>query len=388
MAERRQKPVIVCFAGDVWDGNPHSRHHLARRLAGEFEVLFIEGVPMRSLAGGDSFELSRALRKLRAGSSLRTVADGLHVLRPFPIPPAGPIGRRVQLLGLRTQVLRALRKLALHGPRVVWFSVPVAAPLIGKLGEVGSIFYYQDRYESFSHVDVEVIRGHVATLASRCEVSIATSAALADHLRSLEADPVVISHAVDVERFRGGDPVPEDLARLSRPLVGYVGLIDDYLDFDCFLETADRLQEGTVVVVGMANTDVTALRRHPRIELLGRRPFERIPAYLDAFDVCLVPFRLNELTAGVNPIKLREYLAAGRPVVSTAMPEVIPYAPPVRTATGSADFAAAVLEELAPANDSEAARARRRERVAGESWDVAAERVGDVLRQVLSRQRS
>ena len=99
------RPTLICFAGDVWDGNPHSRHHLMRRFAGRFEVLFVEGVPMRSVARGRRGELRRVLTKLRGiRGGLRTVAPHLHVLRPVAIPPAGAVGRRLQLLGLRAQV--------------------------------------------------------------------------------------------------------------------------------------------------------------------------------------------------------------------------------------------------------------------------------------------
>jgi glycosyltransferase involved in cell wall biosynthesis len=189
----------------------------------------------------------------------------------------------------------------------------------------------------------------------------------------------VIPHGVDAERFAGAPAAPADLDGLERPLVGYVGLLDDYLDLRCFTATADALERGTVVLVGGANTDVSALERHPRIRLLGRRPYEEIPAYLHAFAVALVPFDDSPLSRGVNPIKLREYLAAGLPVVSTPMPEVLPYADVVRIAEPGAPFAQAVLASLAGTGGAEA----RRERVAGESWDAVAARLDPLLRSLL-----
>jgi hypothetical protein len=133
--------VLICFAGDRWDGNPHSRHHLMRRFAGEFEVLFIESLPMRSLASIDGYELRRAWQKLRGGVRVRTAAPHLHVLTPPPLPPAGRLGRTGQLAGVRAQLAYARRILRLDGHAVSWFSVPVAAPLRGRLGERGSLFY-------------------------------------------------------------------------------------------------------------------------------------------------------------------------------------------------------------------------------------------------------
>jgi glycosyltransferase involved in cell wall biosynthesis len=361
-------PTLLCFAGDAWEGNPHSRHHIMRRLAGRWNVLFIEGVPMRSVAPGRG-ELRRVWAKLGARPGCRTVASGLHVLRPIPVPPAGRIGRVVQLAALARQVSWAQRRLGLAPPYVSWFSVPVAAPLRGRLRERGSVFFYQDRYDAFTNVESAHLRSCIAQLARGCDVSIATANALADDLRALGAAPLVVPHGVDSERFEGEPPTPADLQDVDRPIVGYVGLIDDYVDFDCILETAAAMERGTIVLLGRVNTDVTGLR-HPRVKLLGARPYETIPAYLASFDSCLIPFKINRLTVGVNPIKLREYLAAGRPVVSTRLPEALRYGAAMTIAENPASFARGVVGSLHPSQDTPEFRARRRAAVAGESWDA------------------
>jgi len=377
------RPTIICFAGDVWDGNPHSRHHLMRRFAGRFEVLFVEGIPMRTVAAGQPGELRRVAAKLRTvPGSLRTVAPHLHVLRPLAIPPSGRLGRRLQIVALRAEVTRALRRLDLCGPRISWFSIPVCAPLRGRLGEAGSILYYQDRYDAFSHVDAAHLRRCLADLAAGCDVSVASSEALADDLRALGAAPHLVAHGVDAARFAGVAEVPRELDDLQRPLVGYVGIVDDYLDLDLFTAVADRVDRGTIVIVGRVNTDVSALRAHPRIRLLGPRPYEAIPGFLSAFACCLVPFAINQLTIAVNPIKLREYLAAGRAVVSTPMPEVLQYGDVVSIADGHAAFADAVVAAIADVDDAVAVR-RRRQRVAHESWDAVAARIEPQLSALL-----
>jgi glycosyltransferase involved in cell wall biosynthesis len=372
------KPVLICFAGDRWDGNPHSRHHLMRRFAGEFEVLFIESLPMRTVAVGHRHELRRIWRKLRTGVRLRTIEPHLHVLTPPPIPPAGRVGRAAQLAAVRACVAYARRRLELSGPAVTWFSVPIAAPLRGRLGERGSLFYYQDRYDEFSHVDAPRLRELIADLARGCDVCIATSEGLAEDLRRLDRRPIVVPHGVDVARFAGSPPMPADLSGLERPLVGYVGIVDDYLSFETIRRVADRLERGTVVMVGSSNADVAALR-HPRVVMLGRRPYEAIPGYLAAFNCCILPFQLTRLTMAVDPIKLREYLAAGRPVVSAPLPAVTRYADAVQLAGEPEAFADAVARCLDSVADSPSERARRRTRVAGESWD----RVADTIRPVL-----
>ena len=373
--------TILCFAGDTWEGNPHSRHHLMRRFArAGWNVLFVEGIPMRSVVADGRNELRRVAAKLRAPAGTRTVEDRLHVLRPLPIPPTGEPGRRAQLAMLRLQIGWTRRRLGLNGPTVAWYSLPNAAPLMGRLGETGSILYYQDRYDAFSHVDGEHLRACLERLATECQVTVASAGGLADDLRALGASPAVVPHGVDLDHFTlDGTPSPRDLDGLERPLIGHVGLIDDYVSFPHLLAVADALEHGTVVLVGGANVDVQPLEAHPRIALLPQRPYADMPAYLHAFACCLVPFALNRLTAGVNPIKLREYLAAGRPIVATPMPELVGYGDVVTLAESPHAFARAVLAALAPENDTPESRRKRRDRVARESWDVVAARIEPLL---------
>jgi hypothetical protein len=350
-----------------------------------WQVLFIEGIAMRSVVVGERSELRRVVKKLRAPVGTRTVEERLHVLRPVPIPPAGQLGRRAQLAILRHQIERARRRLGLAGPTIAWFSLPNAAPLLGRLGERSSILYYQDRYEAFSHVDSEHLRACLAQLATGCDATIASAGELADDLSALGAHPAVVPHGVDLESFTlDGTSPPQDLSGLERPLIGHVGLIDDYISFPHLLSVADALERGTLVLVGGANVDTGPLEAHPRVALLGPRPYAEIPAYLHACACCLVPFTINRLTVGVNPIKLREYLAAGRPTVATPMPEILGYGDVVSIADSPEAYAQAVLAAAAPENDTPERRRQRRSRVAPESWDVVAARIEPLLAGLLN----
>jgi glycosyltransferase involved in cell wall biosynthesis len=379
------RPVILCFAGDVWDGNPHSRHHLMRRLAAHFDVLFVEGVPMRRPGIQDARRVTRLVSRVASSGRLREVAPGLHVVHPPPVPPLGQLGRAFQARMLRRSVARACRRAGLDGPRLLWFSLPTAAPLLGHLGESGAVLYYQDRYDSFTGVDGAAVRTQLQRLASGCDLALATGRELESDLRELGADPIRVTHGVDMERFSRSElPPPADVASLEPPLVGYVGIVDDYLDFEMLRATADSLEQGTLVLVGRLNVPKPKALDHPRISLMGQRPYDSIPAYLQAFACCLIPFQENRLTVAVNPIKLREYLAAGRPVVSTRLPEVEAYGDVVTFAASPREFADGVLRNLAdPGSDDEGRRAQRRERVRDDSWDSVAQRIQKLLDDLL-----
>ncbi|MEZ4456889.1 MAG: glycosyltransferase [Gemmatimonadales bacterium] len=118
-------------------------------------------------------------------------------------------------------------------------------------------------------------------------------------------------------------PRPADLPADDRPILGFFGLLQSWVDLPLLRRLAERFPECHVVVIGRSMVDLGDLQGLPNLHLLGQKAYRDLPAYCRAFDVGLIPFVLNELTDAVNPIKLREYLSAGLPVVSTAMPEVV-----------------------------------------------------------------
>ena len=137
-----------------------------------------------------------------------------------------------------------------------------------------------------------------------------------------------------------------------------------------------------MVLVGRVNTDVAALRAHPRIRLLGARPYDAIPGYLSAFDCCLVPFAITRLTVAVNPIKLREYLAAGRPSSRRRCRRSFSTVTSCRSPLGRTR-SPAPSSRRSPAQTDETAIAKRRQRVASESWDAVAARIEPHLTALL-----
>jgi glycosyltransferase involved in cell wall biosynthesis len=142
------------------------------------------------------------------------------------------------------------------------------------------------------------------------------------------------------------------------------------------------------VLVGKSLVDLSALERLPNVKLLGRKPYESLPSYLKGFDVGIIPFKLNELTRNVNPIKLREYLSAGLPVISTDMPEVARYASTASNLSCAVvrtheDFDAAVVRALK--SDSPAARKARSDAMLSETWERKVAALGDHIRRVRAR---
>ena len=137
----------------------------------------------------------------------------------------------------------------------------------------------------------------------------------------------LVRHGVDFDHFHraleDGTLVPDEIAGLPRPIIGYFGWISqDWIDLELLVKLAERFSHGSLVMLGKIAMDVSRLRAFPNVHLLGRKPYQSLPAYCKGFDVGIIPFPISEVTLNANPLKAREYLAAGLPVVSTAIPEV------------------------------------------------------------------
>jgi glycosyltransferase involved in cell wall biosynthesis len=165
--------------------------------------------------------------------------------------------------------------------------------------------------------------------------------------------------------------VPAELASLPKPVIGYFGLMaDDWIDIDLMVHVAQHFATGSMVLLGKVTADLSRLVALPNVHLLGRKPFETLPRYCKGFDVAINPFPINEVTLNSNPLKVREYLAAGLPVVSTRIPEVEVISQ-VRVADTKEAFVEAIAEALGDAGPSKA----RSDSMRAETWEAKADEV-------------
>jgi glycosyltransferase involved in cell wall biosynthesis len=316
---------MLCFSHD-WSGDPLSKTHLMRLMARDNRVLWVNSIGYRTPAASRA-DLSRAFWKLAAAASpLREVEPNIFTLNPLAVPAYGnPRVRAFNRWFLRWQVKRAMRRLQFEHA-INWVFNPAASVIAGELGEETVIYYCVDEYTAFTGVDSNALADLERRLMRRSDLVIVSS----DHLYQSKAPfnprTAIVRHGVDYEHFRRAldaeTVVPEEIAGLPRPVIGFFGLIADWVDVELMASVAERFPTGSLVALGKVTTDVSALERLPNVHLLGRKAYGALPAYCKGFDVALMPFRINELTLNANPLKAREYLAAGLQVVSTAIPEV------------------------------------------------------------------
>jgi glycosyltransferase involved in cell wall biosynthesis len=376
---------VICFGGVDWWY--HNRGHfdlqIMRELARQVPVLYVNSIGMRfpNPREGTTF-LTRIRRKL---ASMRRgvvpVRERFHVYSPFSVP--GSLARHLSTPLLAAQTRRAARRLGFRVP-LLWISNPVAWDIVGQLGEVGLVYCRTDRYEAFPGVDPERIAGYDRLLKRDADLTVFCASALLEHEKGECRNPVFVDHGVDFEKFAKGaeEPEPEDLRGIPRPRVGFIGSIDEHtFDPGLFARVVDLLPDFHFVLVG-ATTLAEGWLVRPNVRFLGQKSYEQVSAYPGHCDVLIMPWNQSPWIQACNPIKLKEYLAAGRPVVTTWFDELRRYPGSVRVAAGAEAFAAAIRAASAePASGAE----RLRDRVRRETWIHQAERALALIRSALAR---
>ena len=374
---------VVYFGNDWYAENRTSSHHVAMRLASTLPVLYVDSPGMRS-PQVSSRDLHRAFRKLRA--ALRPPTRIGHNLWHCTVPQLPfrriPGVETINRVFGRWAVRRGMRVLG-TAKRISWFVVPHPGFLAQRLGEELCVYYCIDDYASHPGVDTELIAARDRELSERADLLFVAPPGLLAAKQALNANTRFSPHGVDVSLFaRAMDPatdVPAAARGLPHPVVGYFGSIHEWIDLELIEWLALERPQWTFLLVGHAAIDVSRLRALANVVLAGPQPYANLPAWAKAFDVAIIPYRQNRQVANANPLKLREYLATGKPIVSVSNPEIDKFARWVRIAEGREAFLAELGRALC--EDSAEAAAERMAVVAEQTWD---RRVAEVLKEVSS----
>jgi glycosyltransferase involved in cell wall biosynthesis len=367
--------TILCFASG-YEAPPTSKHHVMHLLAENNTVLWVNYHASRapSASASDAMYIVKKLGQVLGG--MKKQRENLYTLTPMVLPlPSSRLARRINELALVRQIKQALSAIR-NGPLQIWSFAPDVGYLVDHFRPEKVMYYCVDDFAHFTGYDADRVLADEADLARRCDLVVTTSRTLQESKKHLNSNTVLVPHGVDYDHFahawREELPQPDDLADIPRPRLGFFGLIRDWVDVALLAEVAEKKSDWHFVLIGDATFDISAYRRMPNMHFLGRKPYADLPAYCRHFDVGLIPFKVNELTRAVNPIKLREYLAAALPVISTPMPEVELYSHLIEIAQGCEDFQAACARalELSPQARSELALAMQ-----AETWPAKLEQI-------------
>ncbi len=366
---------LVVF-GEDWGGHPSSTQHLIRKMAENRRVIWVNSIGLRR-PKLNLFDIRRILAKLQTSLFKRTPNEtgdkkvsrekNPVIISPLTLPlPGNPIARRINRIILRYVIKRTMDKLKISSP-ILWISLPTAVDMIGALGERASVYYCCDDFGALDGVDHEPVVKLERELAELADIILVSSPVLAS--KFLENKTRLVLHGVDIDLFTHPVSPPEDLPT-DRPVAGFYGTISEWIDVELLSEVATLLPKWEFVFIGDIRTDTSHLEALPNTRFLKRKTHSELPRYSQNWTVSLIPFRDNSQIRSCNPLKLREYLAAGTPIVATDFPALKGYRDLVKVANDAKEFAA-LLEDSA-CYDRGKSRKEFRERVANESWAARA----------------
>ena len=371
---------ILCLAAAGWEGMWARAQQFMSIFARRGSRILYVDPPVTYLSPFKNPGLRSTPR-----DSWQARGENIYIYSPPVILPFGNMYRVINRMNQGTiaaGLKRVCREMDFK-PTVCWTYLPNTVDLSLPAG-VTLVYDCADEHTAFPGlINKETVSQMEKELFARADVSLASAHELYQHKKDFAPRLTVVPNGADVEHFssalKPGLAVPPELAQLPRPVIGYIGAVSPWLDQDMLATAARAHPEWSFVLIGPVDTDVSRLGSLPNVRLLGHRPYADLPAYLGSFDVAVIPFRINSLTTGVNPVKLYEYLAAGRPVVSSDLPEVRAFRPQVAIAGSSAEFVSSLEEELAA--DSLGKRADRLLIAGQHSWEARAEAAAAAVEQ-------
>jgi glycosyltransferase involved in cell wall biosynthesis len=367
------EPAPLVVFSDDWGRHPSSCQHLIRHLLPRRRVTWVNTIGLRP-PRFDRATAHRGVEKLRSwfpASGGRKPPESSS--QPLVLSPLmWPSFRSRLARGLNRRLLaRTVRRATESGPApVVVTTLPVVADLLGRVRAARWVYYCVDDYSTWPGLDGRTLRAREAELAAKVDVAVAVSETLQTHLAKLGRPAHLLTHGVDLDFWRKPGS-PRDALDLPRPLVTFWGVIDRRTDVNFVRKLGEMMTEGTILLIGPQDHPDPALLRCARVRTLPPVPFDDLPALAASSAVLIAPYADLPVTRAMQPLKLKEYLATGKPVVVRKLPATESWADCADVVETPEAFARAVLERLQTGLPDEQRRARMR--LGAESWAAKAE---------------
>jgi len=388
---------IICFAGeDWWYHHQHSKNHIMKRLArAGNRVVFVNSISMGLPSLKNRDLLSKIKRKLRSyARPVRITEEGIIVVSP-PVLPfySTRLARFINRWLLVFQLKLLMIAFDMRKP-VLWIAIPTAGELVGHLDERVLIYQVSDKYDAnyMDHsTDSSVIAEMHAALLERADVVYYSGRKLFEEERArypeFAGKTKQLEQGVDYNHFASATlrewPPEADIDRVAHPRIGYFGNVEPWLiDQELIRYVSRERPDWQWVFVGLRAAPL-AIESLPNVHYLGSKPYSAMPSYAAQFDVCVLPWVTgNDFVNYGSPIKVREYLATGKPVVITPIYEFEPLDGILRVSRGYDDFILKVEDALN--NDSIEKREARQEAVRLATWDARTEQVSRDIEALLT----
>jgi len=352
-------------------------------------VLWVNSIGMNMPKMRRSGFWKRVTMKLRSWAKwLGKADDGFHVLTPIALPLFGnPIVETMNDLWITFQVRIACSIIGFRKP-LLFTSIPSFAGVVKRIPNSGLMYYYSDKYDSYRDITARnSIANYDRMLFTSANAVFCAAARVYDELKADRDHVYYLPHAVDFNHFNSAlevdIEVPDDLASIPKPWIGYFGSITDSNDQDMILYAAENAPDIHFVMIGRVLGDYSQLQKLDNVHFLGFKDYLELPNYGKHLDVSFMCWKMTDWIKHSNPLKTKEYLSMGLPVVSVRIDELErEYADLVHLVDDGPEFLSAIQEALA--SDSRAKRDERIDRVRGETWDERASLMMDLYNKAVN----
>ena len=351
------------------------------------KVIFVNSISMGLPGLAHKDLLPRIKRKLGSYSKLaRQTSEGITVVSPASLPFFGHTARKINRRLLGAQIKRLATSRGLTKP-ILWIAIPTAADMIGTFDESAVVYHVSDKYDAntMDHAtDPALIRKLHEQAIDAADLVFYSGRKLFNEAKRGSEKSHLLEQGVDFDHWRrvGESVVAPEIARIPQPRLGYFGAIEPWLVDQELIKRASRERpEWQWIFIGNKSRGME-IEELPNVHFLPPVPYAALPGYAAGFDVCVLPWETEQsFTSYGSAIKVREYLATGKPVVIAPLPEYEPMRDVLRIARTRDDFIRLVEEAL---HEKDAASATARQSaVASGTWDARAEWVSDLIEKVL-----
>lgn len=343
---------LLVFSDD-WGRHPFSCQHLIQRFLPYNNILWVNSIGYRSIRF-NQYDLKRAYEKIRNWVTAPTSKGAGDFSGRFSLlnPVCLPFGRvdavrRLNTWSIITSVRNTLKRRRLSRPIVIT-TLPTAADFIRAFNERLSVYYCVDDFTQWPGVDGGLMRTMEQDLVRQVDLVVATSEKLQETRRNGRRPTRLLTHGVDVEHFRSvskREPAAP-LKDIRHPVVAYYGLVDERCDLNMLMHLATSMVDVTFLIIGPWRVEPSGFSRLPNVRIIGPVAYDDLPSYLAPVSALILPYVVNDLAQSINPLKMKEYLATGLPVVATALPEVVKLGRYLNVASGTADFQEKLVRAL------------------------------------------
>ncbi|WP_162046312.1 glycosyltransferase family protein [Vibrio taketomensis] len=317
---------LIVF-GEDFGGLPSSTQHLVKHLPDMGNIIWVNSIGLRK-PRLNRHDCSRALNKLFARSKRQTIKamscpSNIHVVNLRTIPaPSSQVSRNLARSLMLSQLEPVMKRYNITSP-ILWASLPTAADVCGHLNESGVIYYCGDDFSALAGVDHETVANHELELVDKADVVFAASDVIANKFPRCKT--MLLAHGVDVELFSRPVQRARDLPNNGNPTAGFYGSLSNWLDYDMIDSVARAMPEWNFVFIGPNELNYNPLPQLENVHYLGPKPHHELASYSQHWQASLLPFKFNQQINACNPLKLREYLAAGSPIIATPFPALSSY---------------------------------------------------------------